>query len=131
MTTSLTKGATVLVLPDDLLWPDELTWTPVVQKTGRSIEGALIVDAALKVGGRPITLSGAVDSAWTLRSDMLTLQAWAAIPLQLFTLTYLGTSRTVLFDQENGALTSTPVVDYSDPLNTDPHCSVTLRFLET
>ncbi len=134
MTITLTKDGATLPLPDDLIWTDELTWSAVAQSTERSITGALLVDAMARNGGRPITLAGEGNSAWILRSDLLTLKSWAALPGQQFTLTVRGEVFTVLFDhgtdEETRALAMSAVVDYSDPEATDYYCSLTLRFIE-
>lgn len=134
MTITLTKDSTVLALPPDLIWSDELTWSPVAQSTERGIWGTLIVDAMARNGGRPITLVGDGDSAWILRNDLLVLKAWAAIPGQRFTLSVRGEVFTVIFDHgtadETRSMAMTAVVDYSDPQEGDYYCSLTLRFIE-
>lgn len=135
MAITLTYGSTTLDLPEDLLWVNEFRWSPVAQATERSITGALLVDAAPRVGGRLITLAGQEDSAWILRSGLETLLAWAALPAQQFTLTHNGVARTVIFDhgtaEESGAIKQVqPVIDYSDPEPSDHYCSLELNFLE-
>ena len=134
MTITLTKDGTALELPEDLIWSDELTWSPVAQATERSIWGTLIVDAMARDGGRPITLVGDGSSAWISRGDLLTLKAWASIPGQRFTLDVLGQVFTVIFDHgtadETRSMAMTAVIDYSDPVDSDHYCSLTLRFLE-
>ena len=67
MAITLQNAGTTLALPPDLIWTDELLWSPVRQSTERSITGALIVDRAVRVGGRAITLQGdgtAPGSTW-------------------------------------------------------------------
>lgn len=135
MSITLAYGATTLTLPPDLLWVDEFRWSPVSQGTERSITGALLVDLQPRIGGRTITLQGKEDSAWVLRSGLATLQAWAELPGQQFTLTHNGVTRTVIFDhgteEESRAIAQVePVVDFSDPEPSDYYCSLTLRFLE-
>ena len=68
----ITLGA--LVLPDGLIWADEYAWTPVAQQAEeRTLTGALVVEEAIKTGGRPITLKGQQDgngsTAWLLRQS--------------------------------------------------------------
>lgn len=135
MAITLTKGATTLELPEDLLWVNEFRWSPVAQATERSLTGALLIDVGSRVGGRPITLAGKENFAWILRSGLETLQAWAALPGQQFTLTHNGVARTVIFDhgtaEESGAIKQVePVIDYSDPEPEDYYCSLELNFLE-
>ena len=71
----------VLLLPDDLLWSDEHSWSPATASVSYLITGALLVQSALKQAGRPITLTGAADMAWVVRSCVGTLYDWAAVPL--------------------------------------------------
>lgn len=74
---AITLGS--FVLPDGLVWTDELNWTPVVQSNAYSLTGALIVQRATRLAGRPITLSGQksgdTHTAWMSRADILSLQS--------------------------------------------------------
>ncbi|CAN7170486.1 hypothetical protein LJR118_000296 [Acidovorax sp. LjRoot118] len=134
MTITLTKGSDVLELPEDLLWSDEFSWSDVAQSADRGIEGHLILEAMVRSGGRPITLSGDGNSAWIQRSTLIALKAWAKVPLQLFELDLRGEVFTVVFDhggeEETRAMAMSPVVDYSDMEDGDFYCSLMLRFLE-
>jgi hypothetical protein len=129
MTTTLTYASTALTLPDDLLWPDEYAWQAVEQRAQYTITGALLVESAAKQAGRPLTLQGGGNWAWLDRTTLETLRAWAALPAQTFSLLFRGVTYSVVFDQPNGAISATPVVDYSDPTTTDYYV-VTLRFIE-
>lgn len=128
---TLTYNGTTLDLPDDLAWPDEFAWSPVVQQVAPSITGALIVDIGVRAAGRPIELAGARDRAWMPRATAEQLQAWAAVPGAQMTLMLRGTTRTVIWDHERGAFSAEPLEleDYSDPLPTD-RVIPRLRFLE-
>ena len=75
---NLADGA-VLALPDDLLWTDEHAWTPAVASVAYSLTGALVVESATRLAGRPVTLTGAIDMAWVTRSVLTTLYAWAGV----------------------------------------------------
>lgn len=127
--TTLTYGATTLTLPDDLSWDDEFSWQAVEQRAEYSITGALIVEASAKQSGREITLAGDDTGGWVLRSLLITLQAWAALPAQAFTLALRGGTYTVAFDQARTAVQARPVVDFSDPDGSDYYIP-TLRFIE-
>ena len=127
--TTLTYGATVIDLPNDLQWVDEFAWQPVEQATQYSLTGALIVEAAAKQAGRPITLTGGDDFGWAARSVVAALLTAAAIPGQQFVLTLRGVPYDVIFDHARTPVDARLVVDYSDPDGTDPYV-VTLRFLE-
>lgn len=124
MATTLTYGATTVTMPDDLLWPDEFGWQPVAQSKRRGITGALLLQSAALVGGRPITLQGSLP-----RSVAEQVATAAALPGQQFTLTYRGVAHAVIFDHEAGAFRADPVFEVADPIASD-YYTVTLRFLK-
>ena len=134
MTITLTNGGTTLLLPPDLIWADELTWSAVAQSTERGIFGTLIVDAMARNGGRPITLQGDGDSAWIDRGTLRTLGAWAQTPGLRMALDVRGEIFTVVFDhgpeEETRAIAMSAVIDYSDKQDGDYYCSLVLRFIE-
>ena len=80
MTITLTYNTTTVELPEALNWSNEYGWSPVEQSTEYSTEGALIIDVALKLAGRPITLEGSEDCTWCTRALCDTLQALASLP---------------------------------------------------
>lgn len=127
--TTLAYDAITIDLSDDLLWSDEYTWTPVVQRRDYTIAGAMLVDSSAKQAGRPITLRGDDNCGWVPRSTMDQLTTAAAIPGQQFTLTLRSVAHTVVFDHANQAVEADPVWSVSDPLATDYYV-VTLRFVE-
>lgn len=129
MANKLTYGATEILLDDDLLWPNEFDWAPVQQAQRYSVTGSLIVESAARLAGRPITLEGGDNYAWLARSTLLALRTAAAIPGQTFSLLYAGVTRSVKFDHAAGAITATPVIDYSDPGADDVYVA-TLKFIE-
>lgn len=115
MTISLSDGTTTVQLHPDLFWSDEFGWHPVEQTEQRTITGALIVSAAERIGGRPITLEPENDSsAWMTREVVAALRNWAAVPGKELTLTLRGVTYTVVFRHQNGGLEARPVVHYSD-----------------
>lgn len=120
-------------LPNDLIWTDELTWSPLTQKKGYSIEGSLILDRFVRLAGRPITLIGNERRSWVRRSLLQELQAWASLENDpIFTLTVRGVAHQVVFDLgEDGtnAVRGEPVFAYDELLPEDPYCSVELRFI--
>jgi hypothetical protein len=131
MSITLTDGTTTIDLDPDLLWVDENNWFPVEQTVERTITGALIVDVAERVGGRPITLQPEDDaSAWMNFEIVEQLRNWAAGVGKTLTLTLRGTTRTVMFRHQDGSpLEATPVVHFSDVQAGDLY-RVTLRFME-
>ncbi|EPD40852.1 hypothetical protein [Delftia acidovorans] len=60
-----------------MLWTDEFDWSAVSKSFGRSITGALVVDAVAMAAGRPITLEGVEDQGWIRRATLLDLYALA------------------------------------------------------
>ena len=133
-TTTLTRGATTLVLSPDLRWVDDLSWSPVMLSKVRSITGAWIIDSMARAGGRPITLSGDATSGLMPRADILILHSWLDEPEEEFLLQHMGIAHTVIWDhgdgEESQAITSEPFVPYSDPWPEDWCCNVRLRFLK-
>lgn len=136
MAITLAADGSSVVLPEDLLWEDEFAWSPVAQTVERSVTGALIVQAAARTAGRPITLRPEDErSAWCSRLTLAQLMAWAAIPGKVMTLTLRGTSRSVIFrhavdEGGNGSATEAkPVVHYNDAQDGDFYLA-TLRFME-
>lgn len=114
---TLSNGTTTLDLDPDLQWSDEFTWAAVEQATERSIGGSLIVDVAVKIAGRPITLQSPADNAaWMLRATLAQLQAWESMPEQVFILTLRGTEYRVIFSRADGAPIEARPVDFvADP----------------
>ena len=131
MTILLTYNGTTAALSDRLQWTDEYDWSPVEQSTEFSTTGALLVDVAVKLAGRPITLEGLETAAWLTRAVCDTLQAWAALPGITLTLTVRGVPRAVLFDQAKKGFTAAPVWRLADGEQTDETLYLpTFRFLE-
>lgn len=131
MSITITDGTTPVTLHPDLYWADEFTYQAVEQTAERTITGALVVSAATKVGGRPITLQPEDDSsAWMPRATVEQLRNWAAVPGQELTLTLRGVARTVMFRLQDGSvLDATPVKHFSDTDAADWY-RCTLRFME-
>lgn len=133
MAITLSLAGVPLELPNDLIWMDELTWSPVSQRKGYSIDGALIVDRFVRVAGRPITLVGNERRSWVRRSVLMALQAWAGlVDDPFFALVLHGTAYQVIFDLgETGmeAVKGEPVFAFDEMEPDDPYCSVELRFI--
>lgn len=131
MTISLSVGLTTVQLNPDLFWEDENNWHPVEQTSERTITGALVVQVAERVAGRPITLRPEDDSSGaTELTDLEQLRNWAAVPGQEMTLTLRGESRTVIFRHHDGAaIEARPWVHRSDVQSGDWYLA-TFRFME-
>ena len=123
-----------LLLPDDLLWSDEHSWSPTVANNSYLITGALLIQSATRLAGRPITLVGAPDMAWVTRSTVEQLRLWAAVALTdstgRFLLTLMdGRAFTVAFRHTETAIDAEPVLGFPARADTDFY-RLTLRFLE-
>ena len=130
MSITLSDGITTVNLHKDLFWSDEYNWAPVEQSVDRSITGALIIQAAGRQYGRPITLEPENDSsAWMKRSVIDALRNWAAEPGKELTLTLRSVSRTVIFRHQDGGLEVSPVIHYDAPVNDDWYLA-TIRLME-
>jgi hypothetical protein len=131
MTISITVGGTTVALSEDLVWNDELSWHPVEQTSQRTITGALVIQSALRVAGRPITLQPEDDSsAWLSSAAVTQLRNWAAVPGQVLSLTLRGTTRDVIFRHQDGAaIEAIPVVHFSD-VAVDDWYRCTIRMME-
>ena len=125
---TLTYGATVVTLPDDIQWTDEFAWSSVVHSRRTSAAGAQIVDIGVRLAGRPFTLAGEATSAWVQRSVVLQLQGIAETAGAEMVLNYRGVNYDVMFDCSRNPLDATPIVDYADPDTTDDYF-VVLRLI--
>lgn len=135
--TRLSDGA-ALVLPDDLLWIDEHSWSPVVSRADYLITGALLIQSATRQAGRPITLASPADMAWVPRSTLRTLAQWAAAPLSgegastagRFSLGLSdGRSFEVGFRHGDTPMEAEPVLGFNTPGDDTPY-RLTLRLIE-
>jgi hypothetical protein len=92
-----------VTIPDDLIWSDEFSWSPVSQSQELTLGGALVLQESLQLKGRPITLKGSEDRAWMDKADVEALFALAATPGQTHTLTLPGPRAfTVAFNRKDG-----------------------------
>ena len=128
----IATGAEV-TLPDDLMWVDEHSWTPVAQNASRLIDGALLVETAIKLKGRPITLQAPSDDmAWVPFWVIKTLYGWAEIEAAKFLLTYRdGRTFIVIMahDGQASAVEASPVAGFPARKDTEPF-RLTLKLME-
>ena len=118
-------------LDPDLLWTNQYQWSPILQAEEYSLTGALILQQGERTAGRPIDLEPPDDgAAWMPLSMLKTLSDWAKIPGLELTLDVRGEIMTVVFrHQDQPAVSGRPVVDFSDPADSD-FFLITLRFQE-
>lgn len=131
--TNITSGV-ILTLPNDLLWADEFSWSPVVSSNSFSLSGALIIEQGVKAAGRPISLKSAQsDMGWVLRSTGLVLQAWAALPSRVFKLKFEYPTDVrefdVVFDTSGAPLELSPVKEFPAHTATDWFVVESLKFI--
>lgn len=126
---TITDNTTTVTLPDDILWSDEFAWHPVEQRVDQTITGALIVQAATRQAGRPITLQSGQNFAWLTRAQLDTLKTWAAVAGKTLTLNIRGVARSVMFRHNDGAIEAEMVMYHAAPTASDYYVCV-VRFLE-
>lgn len=122
-----------LVLPNDLLWTDELSWTPVVATNTYTLTGALIIEQGMRQAGRPITLQADPDMAWVRRSMVESLRAASSIAGRRFKLIleYPTDVRQfiVVFRHDSDPISASPVKGFPEH-RADDWFRVSLKFLE-
>ncbi|MBB1074469.1 hypothetical protein HUU62_08605 [Rhodoferax sp. 4810] len=110
-----------LELPNGLRWIDEYTWTPVVQNAEYSLTGAMVIEEAIKLAGRPMTLLGGDRFAWIRRSALNQLKALLDIPTPSLTLTLHDNRQFVVIpDRNNSYLEISPLPLLYDSGPSDP-----------
>lgn len=117
-----------ITLPQDLAWISEFDWTPVRQSQTVSLTGKLIIEEAVQLAGRPITLSGGQE-VWVKRSTLIALHTLATQVTNPLNLTYHDTTLQVVFNHSATAIEARPVVPYSNP-DDDAWYTLTLRLIE-
>ena len=112
MAITLSNGTTTVTLPEQSCWSDEYQWDPVAQATDIALNGALVIQEAAQLAGRPITLTTDEGGDWMKRSDLDALMALANMAGGQYTLT-LNDARTftVAFRRSSGtpAVKAVPV----------------------
>lgn len=117
-----------LILPEDLIWIDEFNWTPVQQSEEFTVTGALIIDSGIKQAGRKMTMQGGVDYAWIDRGNLKIL--YDLLPANAEMTLTLNDARvfTVIFDHQAQPIESSPIIDYSTPIDADKN-ALTVRLI--
>jgi len=62
-------------IPRGMVWSDEFGWNAVEKSLDYSVTGAALIDAAVRLAGRPLTLQGEADAGWIARGGLKALQA--------------------------------------------------------
>lgn len=118
-----------LSLPADLEWQDEFDFTPVRQHQELTLTGALVIEEAKQIKGRPITLVGGPNACWVPRSTIEALYALAQAAGQTLTLNYHGATYTVVWRHQDGPILAKPVLRVMNP-GPDHKYTLTLRLME-
>lgn len=113
-----------VTLPADLAWPDRYSWQPVTVNTEYSLTGALIIQSAKKLAGRPITLQGAENRAWATHTIVQAVKALQAVAGQTYTLTLEGASYNVMIL----SVEAEPLWDLAPAAETD-YCAMTIKMV--
>lgn len=75
MATSKFHTLAGLPIPRGMVWSDEFGWSRVEKSLEYSLTGAALIDAGVRLAGRPITLQGEVEAGWIQRGALAALQA--------------------------------------------------------
>jgi hypothetical protein len=118
-------GGVTINLPNDMLWTDEMKWSALTAVNTYTVTGALIIQQALRLSGRPITLSYPdSEMAWVTRTTVQALLALAAIPARKFSLVleYPADTRSfvVMFKQDGIPIEAEPVKGFQSHDPEDP-----------
>lgn len=80
-----------VTLPVDMEWTDEYRWSPILTSQEYTLSGALLIESAEKLAGRPVTLAGQIDGntgfALVTRATVDALMALLDPPGQTWPLT--------------------------------------------
>lgn len=125
----MTITLNTITLPSDLLWSDEFDWSPIESTQEYALTGALIVDTALRLAGRPITLAADDDRAWIDRATLQQLHALTTPADRQMTLVHNGVTRTVIWRPGNEPMSARPIWPLANP-QADCDYIVTLRLTE-
>jgi|TARA_Y100000114_G_C11763926_1_gene331898 hypothetical protein len=107
---TLSDGSVTIELPEDLIWSDRLSWSPVTQTMTRGLTGAPIIMYDVAQYGRPITLEPPAGGGWMLATNEPQITAWHNAPGQKLTLDFHGEQHTVQFAHHDGpGYESTPL----------------------
>lgn len=113
-------------LPDDMSWPNELAYTPVVQSLEHAVTGDRCCNSVFK-RGRAIHLVS--DGAWLSREQLDALRATLTVSPPLL-LNLANTVFKVTWDHPTTPIEATPISPEAEPwLNPAAQYEVTLRFI--
>lgn len=118
-----------ILLPPALLWADEFNWSPIQSSQEYAVTGALIVDTALRLAGRPVTLEAGDDRAWIDRATLQRLHALTLPVDRQMILDQGGRARPVIWRPDAAPISAYPIWPLANP-QPDLAYIVTLRLTE-
>ena len=110
-----------VTLPSDLQWVNEFEWNQNVQSQARTLSGAIEIQTAAHLYGRPIRLVGGTTGGWITRATAKAIRALEADPVKVMTLAGLNDEPdlAVMFDRSNGpAFESQMIMRFANPDDT-------------
>ena len=113
-----------LLLPDDVIWTDELAFSSISQTITPTLTGAIVVEENDAVIGRPITLKGVAPLSLIKQLKNIEAVINHQMPLVLLD----GITRTVIFKRP-GVTAISLLGEFADPSDADPF-EFTLNLLE-
>ena len=117
-------------IPSGLVWADEFEWADAESASEYGITGALLIDAAERLSGRPITLEGQDDAGWLERSALLSVPALADVPGATYAFTHHdGRVFTVAFAPGGNPISARPVARPELPPSDWPYVAI-IRLIE-
>ena len=119
----------LIQIPRGMVWVDEFAWQPVEKSAEYSITGALLIDSGVRLAGRTITLQADTDAGWITRATLLALQALAATPEGVHTLTLADTRTFTVQFAPGECIAATPVARPELPPSHHPYVA-TVRLIE-
>ena len=125
-----TLGASAIQIPRGMVWADEFNWTAREASSEYSVGGALLIDVAVKLAGRPISLTGDENAGWIKRETLIALHALCvADPIATHVLT-LADGRTfdVQFAPGDSPINGEPITRPELPADTHPYVA-TVRLI--
>lgn len=126
---TLSDGTNTVELPEDLVWSDRRSWSPVTQTMTRGLTGAPIIMCAANEYGRPVTLEAPDNGGWMLATNETQIAEWYNAPGQTLTLDFHGEQHAVQFAHHDGpGYESTPIRYQIDP-GPDYKVIPTFRFI--
>lgn len=102
-------------------------------ETTKTLSGRLVIWESAEHGGRNIDLVGGSDYGWLMRTDLVALQALAAIPRATYTLVLADGAGdlSVRFRNEDApAIEATPIIPRPNPADTDWYNNIRIKLME-